>query len=156
MTDLGALVQNLFAAVLAPGRWLLQVTGFHPSDMQVWALMVAAFMLAIGIPGTYGDWMLTRRQKRTRGTIVSIDRSSDYDTPRIAFSDLRGETVEFNSNLPLRLGADAIGDTLEVVYDPLRPRRAREAGRHVLKLVSTLFWYGMAVALIVYAVIGTG
>ena len=156
MTDLGALVQNLFAAVLAPGRWLLQVTGFHPSDMQVWALMVAAFMLAIGIPGTYGDWMLTRRQKRTRGTIVSIDRSSDYDTPRIAFSDLRGETVEFNSNLPLRLGSRrdrryARGGLRPAAAAPCARGRAARA-----EAVSTLFWYAMAVALIGYAVIGTG
>ena len=151
--DAVAQIEALFQLLLVPGRWLMEQLGLHPADMQVWALNVAAFMLVLGGISTYGDLVLARRQVRTKGAVVSIDRN-DVDTPRIAFTDRRGDRYEFDSNLPIRLGADAVGDSIAVVYDPHNPKRAREAGRPIAKGFSIVVWYGVALAILAYAIVG--
>jgi hypothetical protein len=130
----------------------MEAAGLHPIDMQGWALMVAVFMLAIALPGSYGDYVLSRRQLRTLGTILSIDYRGDSPTPRIGFRDTQGRSVEFDSNLPLNSVTDTVGSTLEIVYDPLQ--RAREAGRRLLKSLGAFVWYGGAIASFAYAVWG--
>jgi hypothetical protein len=151
--DAVAQIEALFHLLLVPGRWLMAHVGLHPIDMQVWALNVAVFMLVLGGISTYGDLVLARRQVRTQGTVVSIDRN-DVDTPRIGFTDQRGERYEFDSNLPIRLGADAVGDSIAVVYDPSNPKRVREAGRPIAKGFSIVVWYGVALAILAYAIVG--
>ena len=151
--DLGAQFQAMFQTVLVPGRWLLEHVGMHPIDMQVWALYVAVFMLALGGASTYSDVILMRRQMRTTGTVTGIDRD-DVDTPRISFRAADGESYEFASTLPLNFGTATIGNSVAVVYDPLNPRRAREAGRPIAKGVAIVVLYGVAVAILAYAIAG--
>lgn len=153
--DLGAQAQAMFQTLLGPGRWLMEHVGIHPIDMQVWALYVAAFMLVLGGASTYGDIVLMRRRVRTTGTVTRIDRD-DVDTPRIAFRATDGENYEFASTLPINFGTDTIGNAVSVVYDPLNPQRAREAGRPFAKGFAIVTWYGVAVAILAYAIGGGG
>jgi hypothetical protein len=151
-TDLGALAKQVFCAILVPARWLMETLGLHPVDMQVWALMVAVFMLAIAAPGSYGDWVLSRRQHRVTGTVLSIDTSGDSDTARIAFRDSTGRTHAFDSMLPINAATSTVGNPVDVIYDPLFPRRAREAGRWLAKGLTTIGWYSVAVLIFAYAI----
>jgi hypothetical protein len=150
MDDLGARLHQLFSLILVPGHWLMQRLGLEPTDLQVWALMVGVFMLTLGGASAYVDIILMQRRVRTTGTIVRIDRD-DVDTPRIAFADVHGRTHEFSSSLPVRGGADTMGDTVAVIYDPQNPRRVREAGRPILKVLGAVVWFGLASVTLSYA-----
>ena len=152
--DVGAQLQIIGSALLGPPRWVLERLGVVPTNMQAYALLVVLFMLCIAVPGSYGDWMLSRRSRRVTGSVVSIDSSGDSPTPRIGYRDHTGENHAFDSNLPSNGATGAVGNAVEVIYDPLYPRRAREAGRHLAKSLSTIGWYGMALLVLAYAIWG--
>jgi hypothetical protein len=141
-----------FAVILAPARWAMEQVGLHPADMQVWAFMVVLFMLAWASPHAYGDWVLVRRRRATTGTVVELDTSGDSDTAVIAFEDHLGRPHRFESELPVTGRTRTTGSAVAIVYDPLNPGRAREAGRWLAKAVQHLAWFGSATGLAVYAV----
>lgn len=150
MSDLLAQLDQAFSIAVGPVRRGMEMLGLHPTDLQAWALVVALGMLILGGMSLRSDMILRRRQANAMGTIVSIDHN-DYSSPRVAFRDARGERHEFDSNLPLRLGADTVGDTIAVVYDPLNPRRAREAGRPIAKSIAIFGWIAVALLFLAYA-----
>ena len=152
--DIGALLQAIGSALLGPPRWVLERLGVVPTDMQAYALLVVLFMLCIAAPGSYGDWMLSRRARRVTGTVLSIDTSGDSPTPRIGYRDHTGQSRAFESNLPTNAATGGIGNAVEVIYDPLYPKRAREAGRGLAKSLTTIGWYGMAMLVLAYAICG--
>jgi hypothetical protein len=141
---------------LQPARWVLQALGIPPTDMQAWALMVALFMFCLAAPGSYGDWMLSRRSRRVTGSVLSIDTGGDTDTARIGFRDHAGQSHAFDSNLPTNGTTGTIGNAVEVIYDPLYPKRAREAGRSLAKLLTYGGWYAGALLVLAYALWGGG
>lgn len=156
MADIGELLQTIFQSVLISMRWLMESVGLHPADIQVWTMMVAIFMVAILAPTTYGDMVLRRRQQRTTGTIVSIDDGDDIATPRIGFRDASGQQIEFDSPMSVNRHTSAVGGTVEVIYDPLHPQRAREANRVLGRIFTATVWYGMAIGLLVFSVLDLG
>ena len=157
MNQIGGLAEQGFGFLLSPFRFVMQAVGLHPSDIQVWALLVGLFLLCLSLPVTYGDWVLSRRQRRTTGTVLAIDMRGEAPySPTIGFTDLHGRAYKFDSSLPLSRRTDQVGAAVEVIYDPLNPKRAREAGRPLGRAIIAIAWYGMAVLCIGYALVDAG
>lgn len=154
MDNFWSTIADGFRVILVPARMVMEACGLHPTDIQVWALMVSIFIVVLVGPTTYGDWVLRSRSRRAIGTVTSIDDRDETVTPRISFTDEGGQLVEFDSPLAVNARTDTVGGTVEVIYDPLNPKRAREANRLLYRFSSTVMWYGIAVALAVYAIVG--
>lgn len=153
--DIGTAVQNLLILLMAPFRGAMEAVGLHPSDLQVWALIVALLMAVLILPTVYGDIVLARRRHQALGTIVAIQTDGDgVRTPLIEFLDSNRRTVRFTSMLPVTAATTAVGDTVPIIYDPRRPSRAREAGRPLIKLAAYLLWWGFIAGALAFAVQG--
>ncbi len=137
-----------------PVRAAMEAVGLEPSNIHVWALMVSIFMVVLLAPTSYGDFVLRRRSRRALGTVVSIDESDDTPTARIGFRDESGRHVEFDSDLWVNDRTSVIGGMVAVVYDPLNPKRAREEGRGRARLFTAVAWYGFAIGIGIYAIVG--
>jgi hypothetical protein len=152
--QLGAVMTGLLLAIIAPFRLAMEFVGLAPTDMQVWALVVALFMFGIILPQTIGDIVLMRRRVAATGRVVKIDTSSDGpDTPTIAFV-ADGREWTFASNLPCTDQTNSVGADVPVIYDPLNPKRAREEGRTLSKIWFAVLWYVMAGWVFAYALFG--
>ncbi|RRI07026.1 DUF3592 domain-containing protein [Mesorhizobium tamadayense] len=141
-----------FHQALFPFRAVAQALGGHPSDIQIWCFLCGVFFLALVAMQTYGDIVLRRRGVLATGKVVRIDKSSDGpDTPIIEFADRLGKTWSFESHLPVNRTTRNVGAPVEVMYDPFRPKRAREVGRPLMKAVHLLVWYAVVAGLMVLA-----
>ena len=145
-------VSELAHQALSPFRAAAEALGFHPSDIQIWCFLCALFAAALVVPRSYGDLVLKRRRVLAMGAVVAIDRSGDGpDTPTIEFRDASGKVTRFDSDLPVNGTTEAIGAPVEVMYDPLHPARAREAGRPLARAVNVIVWYSVIALLLAIA-----
>ena len=130
----------LFEAALTPFQEVARLFGLDPSVVQTYLFLVTAFFASILIIHLYGDLVLLRRARRTAGTVVGIDPGDEApDRPIIRFKDTSGQEFTFTSALSCNDITRTIGAKVDVDYDPLKPRRAREAGRPVSKLLYLAF-----------------
>ena len=137
---------------LFPFRAIAEAFGQQPSDMQIWCFLCGVFFLALVGVQTYGDLVLRRRGAAATGRVVGIDTSDDGpDTPIIEFADRRGKTWRFRSNLPVNGTTRSVGVSVDVKYDPLRPKRAREVGRSLTKTAHLAIWWTIVVGLMTLA-----
>lgn len=151
-TAFWARVSDAFHQALAPFRAVAGAFGQHPSDIQIWCFLCGVFFLAVVAIQTYGDIMLRRRGAFATGKVIGIDKSSDGpDTPIIEFADRLGKTWRFGSHLPVNGTTGNVGAVVEVIYDPLHPKRAREVGRLLMKAVHLAVWYAVVAGLMVLA-----
>ena len=128
----------MFEAALTPFQIVARLVGLNPSVAQTYLFLVAVFFAPMIIIHLYGDIVLLRRGRRTAGTVVGIDPGDESpDRPIIRFKDASGQEFTFTSTL---------GDTTRIIdakvdvdYDPVKPRRAREAGRPVSSLLYLAF-----------------
>ncbi|WP_409371532.1 DUF3592 domain-containing protein [Methylocella sp. CPCC 101449] len=60
--------------------------------------------------------------------------------PVIQFKDVLGRSHDFISNLGCNAATRTIGAPVDIIYDPLKPKRAREQGRPVARVLSLIFW----------------
>ncbi|MDX8467658.1 DUF3592 domain-containing protein [Mesorhizobium sp. VK23B] len=151
-TAFWARVSEAFHQALFPFRAVAQALGGHPSDIQIWCFLCGVFFLALLGIQTYGNIVLKRRGVPTTGKVVRIDKSSDGpDTPIIEFADRLGKTWRFESYLPVNKTTGNVGAPVEVMYDPLHPKRAREVGRPLMKAVHLLVWCAVVAGLMVLA-----
>ena len=133
-------VTALFEAALTPFQAVARLVGLNPSAMQTYLFLVAAFFAAMLIIHLYGDLVLLRRGRRTAGTVVGIDPGDESpDRPIIRFRDASGREFTFTSTLSCNDTTRTIGAKVDVDYDPIKPARAREAGRPVSKLLYLAF-----------------
>jgi len=145
-------VSQAFHHALSPFRALAEVFGYAPSDIQTWCFLCGVFVLVLVVPNTYGDLVLRRRRAYATGKVVKIDMSDDApNTPTIEFTDRQGRIWRFDSNLPINDATGSVGAVVEVMYDPQRPNRAREAGRPVMKAAHTALWYTIVAGLMALA-----
>jgi hypothetical protein len=145
-------VSQAFHLALSPLRALAETFGYFPSDIQLWCFVCGLFFLVLVVPHTYGDLVLRRRRAYATGKVVKIDMSDDGpSTPIIEFVDRLGKVRRFDSNLPVNDATGSVGVEVEVIYDPLHPNRAREAGRPLMKTTHTVFWYAIIAALMTLA-----
>lgn len=141
-----------FHHALSPFRALAEAFGYAASDMQIWCFLCGLFFLALVAPYTYGDLVLRRRRAYATGKVVKIDMSDDGpSTPTIEFADRLGKIRRFDSNLPVNDATGSVGAEVEVMYDPLHPNRAREAGRPLMKMAHTTLWYTIVAMLMALA-----
>ncbi|MFD2058545.1 DUF3592 domain-containing protein [Mesorhizobium calcicola] len=145
-------VSQAFHHALSPFRAIAEAFGYVPTDMQIWCFLCGVFVLVLVVPYTYGDLVLRRRSAHATGKVVKIDSSGDSpSTPTIEFTDRLGKIRRFDSNLPVNNVTGSIGAAVKVIYDPLHPDRAREAGRSVMKAAHTAIWYTIFAALMALA-----
>ena len=128
-------VTALFEAALTPFQIVARLVGLNPSVAQTYLFLVAVFFAPMIIIHLYGDIVLLRRGRRTAGTVVGIDPGDEApDRPIIRFKDASGQEFTFTSTLGCNDTTRIIGAKVDVDYDPVKPRRAREAGRPVSSL----------------------
>ncbi|PAP94763.1 DUF3592 domain-containing protein [Mesorhizobium wenxiniae] len=145
-------VFQAFHHALSPFRAIAEAFGYFPTDIQIWCFLCSVFMLVLVAPHTYGDLVLRRRRAHATGKVVKIDMSDESpSTPTIEFADHFGKIRRFESNLPVNDTTGSVGATVEVIYDPLHPDRAREAGRPVMKATHTALWYTIVALLMALA-----
>ncbi|WP_217569585.1 DUF3592 domain-containing protein [Mesorhizobium sp. GbtcB19] len=145
-------VSDVAHQALFPFRAIAEAFGGHPSDIQIWCFLCGVFFLSILAIQTYGDAMLRRRGAFATGRVVSIDKSSDGpDTPVIEFADRQGKMWRFDSHLPVNRTTGTVGAPVEVIYDPLHPKRAREVGRRLTKAIHLIVWYAIVAGLFLLA-----
>ncbi|TPI28653.1 DUF3592 domain-containing protein [Mesorhizobium sp. B3-2-1] len=151
-TAFWARVSEAFHQALFPFRAVAEAVGGYPSDIQIWCFLCGVFFLVLVAIQTYGDIVLRRRGAFATGKVVRIDKSSDGpDTPVIEFTDRLGKTWRFESHLPVNTTTRNVGALVEVMYDPLHPKRAREVGRSLTKAVHLVVWYAVVAGLMVLA-----
>ena len=126
----------LFEAALTPFQGVARLVGLNPSVAQTYLFLVAALFAPMLIIHLYGEITLLRRGRRTAGTVVGIDPGDEApDRPIIRFKDASGREFTFTSPLSCNDTTRTIGAKVDVDYDPVKPRRAREAGRPVSRLL---------------------
>ncbi|PBC03145.1 DUF3592 domain-containing protein [Mesorhizobium sp. WSM3860] len=151
-TAFWARVSDGFHQALFPFRAVAEALGGHPSDIQIWCFLCGVFFLALVGVQSYGDIMLKRRGVLATGKVVGIDKSGDGpDTPVIEFADRLGTTWRFESHLPVNGTTRNVGAPVDVMYDPLHPKRAREVGRPLMKAIHLVVWYAVVAGLMALA-----
>lgn len=93
-------------------RWLLVFPAFGG------LLLIIALLLQIH------RWGEEERMLRTAGSVVAV---SGRGCPSIAFSTGQGERVTFSGQVCSRPGYD-VGESVELLYDPLEPQNAHIDG----------------------------
>lgn len=73
------------------------------------------------------------------GEVVGMQSSGRTSAPRVTFVDFYGDTWEFLSSVSSSPPAYAVGDTVDVYYDPDEPTRARIRGFRELLLFPITF-----------------
>jgi len=143
-------VEDAAHRALWPLRAIAEALGIGASDLRIWLFLCTLFFLAIFIPMTYGDLVLRRRNVLVTGKVVKINKDSDgLDTPTIEFADSTGKVWRFDSTLPVNATTGAVGATVHVMYDPLHPQRAREAGRPLMKAFQTIVSFAIFIGLMI-------
>lgn len=143
-------VEDAAHRALWPFRAIAEALGIAASDMRIWLFLCAIFLLALSVPATYGDLVLRRRHALAGGKVVKINRDSDgLETPTIEFADRCGKTRRLDSSLPVNGTTRTLGATVWVMYDPLHPQRAREAGRPLMRTFQTIVGYAVIVGLLI-------
>jgi len=151
-TAFWARVSEVFHQALFPFRAIAEALGGRPSDIQIWCFLCGFFFLVLVAIQTYGDIVLRRRGAFATGKVIGIDKSSDGpDTPVIEFADRQGKTWRFESPLPVNKATRNVGAPVDVMYDPLHPKRAREVGRTLTKAVHLVIWYTVVAGLMLLA-----
>ena len=125
---------------MTPFQAVARLVGLNPSVPQTYLFLVAAVFATILIVHLYGDLVLLRRGRRAAGTVVGIDPGDESpDRPIIRFRDASGREFTFTSALSCNDTTRTIGAKVDVDYDPVKPGRAREAGRPMSKLLYLAF-----------------
>jgi hypothetical protein len=135
---------------LWPFRAVANAYGIAASDLRIWLFLCALFLLALAIRFTRDELVLRRRRRLTTGKVIRISTDSDgLATPTIEFADRSGNRWRFDSTLPVNSMTGAIGAPVPVMYDPLHPERAREAGRPLMQAFQAIASYTMILGLLI-------
>lgn len=122
-------VRDAVHAVASPFIVLARQVGLELNAAQVWMLFFTLLFLGFALSFLYDEFALVRRGRRTTGTVVGIDPGDESpDRPIIEFHDQSGRKVIFTSYRGVNAKTGTIGARVDIVFDPLRPKRAREAG----------------------------
>lgn len=105
---------------------------FHTKRWAGYVLLIGGTAMAIG-----GIWFISQAAAfldataRTDGTVIALERKRsakgfDQDHPVVRFTvPETGETIELQSRFGMWPSPFAVGDAVEVAYDPADPARAR-------------------------------
>jgi hypothetical protein len=135
---------------LWPFRAAATALGVEASDLRIWLFLCALFLLALAARFTRDELVLRWRRRLVAGRVIKINTDSDgVGTPTIEFADGRAKRWRFDSTLPVDGTTGSIGATVSVMYDPLHPQRAREAGRPLMQAFQAIASYTMIVGLLI-------
>ena len=127
---------------------IAEAVGYAPTDLQIVCLLAPIAMLALAVPGTWSDIVLSRRRANAVGVVTGIETASAAPaTPVIDFPDSAGNVWRFASDLPCNRVTRAVGGRVPIVYDPMMPSRAREAGRPLALVYRWSLWYAVIILL---------
>ncbi len=123
-------VRLLFIDAASPFIFLLRQVDLELNAAQAWMLFFTLLFVGYAAQFLYTDFVLARRGRRTTGTVVGIAPGNESsDRPKIEFRDQSGRVVVFTSHLGVNAETGTIGAPVDIVFDPQRPKRAREVGR---------------------------
>jgi hypothetical protein len=123
-------VRQLFIEAASPFVELARQAGLELNFAQVWLLFFTLLFVGYAAHFLYVDHILLRRGRKAVGTVVAIDPGDETDDrPIIEFLDQTGRTVTFISHLGVNATTGTIGAKVDILFDPLHPKRAREVGR---------------------------
>lgn len=133
-------VRHAMDAIALPFIDAARAVGIELVAAQVWMLFFTLLFLAYAVRFFFGEAALNRRGRRAVGTVIGIDPGDEApDRPIIEFTDHLGRTVVFTSYLGVNDTTRGVGSSVEIVFDPHRPSRAREVGRPLGKTYHYLF-----------------
>jgi hypothetical protein len=92
--------------------------------MGIILLIGAAIPLVIGIVLTIRTYGFTSSAERTQGEVVAME-GTDAKAPVVSFKDRRGIEHQIISSVASSPPSFAVGETVEVLYDPANPDEAR-------------------------------
>jgi hypothetical protein len=103
--------------------------------------VLGAVLIVIAVWVQAGEQRFIRSAERTTGTVTDLVRDSDSDGstvyyPVIAFRTSAGADVTFRSNTGSNPPSYRVGESVEVLYDPADPQRARTSGYFALHIGS--------------------
>ena len=123
-------VRQLFIEAASPFVVIARQVGLELNSAQVWMFFFTLPFVGYAAYFLYVELMLSRRGRRAVGTVVGIDPGDETaDRPIIEFHDQAGRAVVFTSQLGVNATTGTIGARVDILFDPLHPKRAREAGR---------------------------
>lgn len=123
-------VQRLFIEAASPFVAISRQAGLELTPAQVWMLFFTLLFVGYSVDFLYVDFMLAQRGRRAVGTVVGIDPGDESaDRPIIEFRDQADRAVTFTSHLGVNDTTGTIGAKVDILFDPLHPKRAREVGR---------------------------
>ena len=142
-------IRQLFIEAALPFVELARQAGLELNPAQVWMLFFTLFFVGYAAYFLYVELMLSRRGRRAVGTVVGIEIGDETaDRPMIEFLDQTGRAVTFTSHLGVNATTGAVGAKVDILFDPLHPKRAREIGRFGAKayyLVFLAFFIGFMI-----------
>jgi hypothetical protein len=134
-------IKALFEALLRPFVLLAKSLGFDFNSGKIWLLLVGLCFAAATLAVLYDEIVLAARGRRAGGRVVGIDPGDESpDRPIIQFRDVLGRSQEFVSSLGCNAATRTVGAPVDIIYDPLKPKRARERGRPLSRVLLLAFW----------------
>ena len=134
------LVRDALILAASPFIVLARQAGVELNAAQVWMLFFTLLFVGYAAQFLYTDFVLARRGRRATGTVVGIDPGDEApDRPIIEFRDQMGRDISFTSHLGVNATTERIGAPVDIVFDPVHPKRAREVGRASAKAYHLIF-----------------
>lgn len=133
-------IRQLMDQAASPFVVLASRLGLELTAGQVWMTICTLPFILYAAYFLYVELMLSRRGVKAVGTVIDIDPGDETaDRPVIAFRDQRGNPVVFTSHLGVNAMTGTVGAKVDIRFDPVEPRRAREIGRSGAKAVYLVF-----------------
>lgn len=89
---------------------------------------LGAAMLAGTVYLSYRVHSFVGASQHAAGEVVALDENEDGAKPIVRFTDRAGRMVEFQSSVRSKPPSNAVGDRVEVLYDPAKPEGAEING----------------------------
>ena len=133
-------IRQLFDRAASPFVALASRFGLELNAGQMWMIFFTLPFVLYAAYFLYVDLMLSRRGVKAVGTVIDIDPGDETaDRPIIEFRDERGNPVVFTSHLGVNAMTGTVGARVDILFDPVEPRRAREIGRNGAKAAYLVF-----------------
>lgn len=146
-------IRQLFIEAALPFVELAHQAGLELNPAQVWMLFFTLFFVGYAAYFLYVELMLSQRGRKAVGTVVAIDLGDEADDrPIIEFLDQAGRAVTFTSHLGVNATTGTVGAKVDITFDPLHPKRAREIGRFGAKAYHLVF-LGVFIGMMIFATV---
>lgn len=123
-------VRQLFIDAVSPFVALSRAAGLDLNAAQIWMVFFTLPFVGYAAYFLYVELTLSHRGRRVVGSVIGIDPGDESpDRPIIEFRDHAGSKVVFTSHLGVNATTGTLGAKVDILFDPLHPKHAREVGR---------------------------